>query len=64
MYTELKDIRNELLKSIEKGDKSRSKWLINDLDTYITKQNRLKSESISTIIPSVPCNHSSITTDK
>ena len=34
----LTDIRNDILKSVESGDKLGAKFAINDLDTYITKQ--------------------------
>ena len=34
----LTDIRNDILKAVESGDKLGVKFAINDLDTYITKQ--------------------------
>ena len=43
----LTEIRNDILKAVESGDKLGAKFAINNLDTYITKKNRLKSESIT-----------------
>ena len=50
MNKTIQEIRNEILKSVESEDKLAAKFAINDLDTYITKQNRVKSESISDVI--------------
>ena len=40
----LTDIRNDILKAVESGDKLGAKFAINDLDTYITKQVKLDQE--------------------
>jgi|TARA_R110000744_G_C19045018_1_gene527114 hypothetical protein len=47
MSKKLTEIRNDILKAVQAGDELGAKFAINDLDTYITKQNRVKCESIS-----------------
>jgi hypothetical protein len=47
MSKKLTEIRNDILKAVQDGDELSAKFAINDLDTYITKQNRVKSESVS-----------------
>mgnify|MGYP003645239874 CR=1 FL=1 len=57
MSKKLTEIRNDILKAVESGDKLSAKFAINDLDTYITKQNRVKSESISGVVCTFFCQH-------
>jgi hypothetical protein len=50
MSKKLTEIRNDILKAVQAGDELGAKFAINDLDTYITKQNRVKSDSISDVM--------------